>query len=170
MSGLTLHASAVAIGGAGLLITGAAGSGKSALAAELIARGAGLIADDRVALARDEGRVLLSPPGSIAGLLELRGIGIVRLPSQSRVPLRLIADLDAKSMERLPKLAQMALLDSPFRSISCGAWRAGGSGGLPHLAALLTVVMQAGDLVDPELAIGRLACETGSGEPENDAG
>ena len=75
-----LHASAVAVEGRGCLITGAAGSGKSTLALEMVALGAELVADDRVDIRRSGKALLLSAPASIAGLVEARGVGILRLP------------------------------------------------------------------------------------------
>ena len=77
---MLLHASAVEIGGHAVLLTGASGRGKSDLALRLIDRGAVLIADDQVQLTVDDARLLASPPAAIAGLVEIRGIGIVELP------------------------------------------------------------------------------------------
>ena len=69
-----LHGSAVAVGEHALLITGAAGAGKTTLALEMIALGAELIADDRVGAWPDgAGRLWLSAPPNIAGLVEMRG-------------------------------------------------------------------------------------------------
>ncbi|MBV8972755.1 MAG: aldolase [Sphingomonadaceae bacterium] len=97
----TLHATAVAIRGRGVLLTGPSGSGKSDLALRLIDRGAVLVADDRVVVARDAGRVLASPPPALAGLIEVRGLGIIAVPFAERVPVALILDL-AAAPERLP--------------------------------------------------------------------
>lgn len=94
-----LTGTAVSAGGQGLLIVGASGKGKSALAMDLISRGAQLIADDKVEIADG----LLSPPSAIAGLIEARGMGILSLPYVSGVPLTLIADLDAPAPARLPQ-------------------------------------------------------------------
>lgn len=89
MTGNTLHASAVALPQGGVLLLGAAGSGKSSLAALLIAQHQGqLIADDRVCLAPDTSarhgdrgaRLKASPPDKLTGLLELRGLGIATYP------------------------------------------------------------------------------------------
>jgi serine kinase of HPr protein (carbohydrate metabolism regulator) len=91
------QASAVALAGAGgpkgLLIEGPPGSGKSSLALALIDRGATLIADDGVLLeARGDGLWALPPP-PIAGLLEIRNVGLVSLPA-SPAPVALVLRLD----------------------------------------------------------------------------
>ncbi len=103
-----LHACAVAAGQHALLITGAAGAGKTTLALEMIALGAELIADDRVGTWPERtgpdgaGRLWLSAPPGIAGLVEMRGFGLVRLAARPRAVLKLIADLDHGESERLP--------------------------------------------------------------------
>ena len=96
-------ASAVALEGRALLIEGPPGSGKSSLALALIERGAGLIGDDAVTLERAGDTLLASPPPNIAGLIELRGIGLVRLPPAAPAPVALILDLGAPAGERLPE-------------------------------------------------------------------
>ena len=97
-----LHASTVAFGReGGVLIRGAAGAGKSTLALRLIAEGAQLVADDRTLVTGRGGQVFARAPGSIAGLIEARGIGILRLPSLRMVRLRLVVDLDS-APERMP--------------------------------------------------------------------
>ncbi|MGI9389396.1 MAG: HPr kinase/phosphorylase [Boseongicola sp.] len=96
------HASAVAIGQFGLLIKGPSGSGKSSLALDLIALGATLVADDRVLLTPSkEGSILMTAPRSVEGLIEARGIGLLKLQSH---PARLAAvvDLAIVETERLP--------------------------------------------------------------------
>jgi serine kinase of HPr protein (carbohydrate metabolism regulator) len=98
---MIVHASCVAIRGAGLLILGASGRGKSDLAFRLIDRGAVLVADDRVTL-KVEGELLIaSAPRRIAGLLEVRGVGIVAFPHLAEAPIALALDLDL-APERLP--------------------------------------------------------------------
>ncbi len=102
----TIHATAVAIGAAGacraVLLVGPSGSGKSDLALRLIDRGAVLIADDRVALTGAGTVLLASPPSPIAGLIEVRGVGIVPERHAAGVPVALIVDL-AAPRERLPE-------------------------------------------------------------------
>ncbi|PIY73077.1 MAG: serine kinase, partial [Rhodobacterales bacterium CG_4_10_14_0_8_um_filter_70_9] len=83
-AGGAIHASCVAWAVAGkargLLILGASGAGKSALALELIALGAALVADDQVALRRVGEAVVAAPPPPLAGLIEARGLGLLRMP------------------------------------------------------------------------------------------
>jgi len=97
-----LHqASAVAIGERALLIEGPPGSGKSSLALALIDRGAVLIGDDGVSLAGADGRILASPAPAIAGLLEVRNVGLLQYPVAERVRVALVLRLDREA-ERLP--------------------------------------------------------------------
>ncbi|MFZ3585333.1 HPr kinase/phosphorylase [Loktanella sp. DJP18] len=74
----TVHATAVAIAGRGVLIRGRSGAGKSALALDLMAFGAVLIADDRVHLTRRGDRILATCPPVLSGLTEARGLGLLR--------------------------------------------------------------------------------------------
>lgn len=99
----TIHATAVSIAGRAVLLLGPSGSGKSDLALRLIDRGATLIADDRVALAMDDGMLLASPPPAIAGLIEVRGVGIVPEGHVAGVPVALLVDL-ASPPERMPEV------------------------------------------------------------------
>ncbi|HAU22243.1 MAG TPA: serine kinase [Erythrobacter sp.] len=87
-----VQGTAVSIAGQGLLFLGEPGSGKSSLALSLIDRGAQLIGDDGVAISNDEGTLAASPPPNIAGMLEIRNVGIVELPVTS-APLSLILQL-----------------------------------------------------------------------------
>ncbi len=98
----TLHASAVAIAGRGVLIVGASGRGKSALALGLMALGADLVADDRTVLTAQDGDVILSAPAPIRGLIEARHVGLLCAPAPECAPLRLVVDLDTPETERLP--------------------------------------------------------------------
>jgi HPr kinase/phosphorylase len=107
---LNLHASCVAHKGNGLLILGASGKGKSALALQMIALGADLVADDRTDLSIVGTALIASCPPTITGLIEARGIGILRLPSVTRVSLKAVVDLDAVETDRLPPLRQINLL------------------------------------------------------------
>jgi len=97
-----VHATTVARQGRAVLIRGASGSGKSALGLELMALGAGLVADDRTELSRDGGRVVARCPPAIRGLIEARGVGILRAGAVESAVVELIADLDAIETERLP--------------------------------------------------------------------
>jgi HPr kinase/phosphorylase len=98
---MQIHGSCVAREGAAVLLTGPPGSGKSDLVLRLIDCGYVLVADDRVDI-DDEG--VASPPSSLAGLLEIRGLGIVRLPYLAGVKVALHVELGPVSA-RLPPLA-----------------------------------------------------------------
>jgi serine kinase of HPr protein (carbohydrate metabolism regulator) len=97
-----IHASAVAIDGRAVLIGGRSGTGKSDLALRLIDRGAALVSDDYCDLRRVAGRARASAPATIVGKIELRGVGIVALPTEQDVPVALFVDLDQKP-ERMPE-------------------------------------------------------------------
>ncbi len=108
-TGATIHATAVALGERGVLIRGAAGSGKSALALVLIGDPRGdamLVADDRVALSPRGDSVVAAAPEGLRGLLEIRGIGIVRRLFRQETIVRLVIDLlPAAACPRLPEAA-----------------------------------------------------------------
>lgn len=106
----TIHASAVLVGARAALIRGPSGAGKSRLALDLIqAAHAGLlpfarlVADDRVYLAAAYGRLLARPAGTLAGLLEVRGAGILRLAHEPSAVVGFVVDLAAEDAERLPQ-------------------------------------------------------------------
>ena len=101
MSSELLHATAVAINGEGVLLSGPSGSGKSDLALRLIDRGAVLISDDGVLVDAGDSNVTLRTAPQIAGMIEMRGVGIVKMPFADGVPLRLVVDL-GEQPERLP--------------------------------------------------------------------
>ncbi|WP_114951130.1 HPr kinase/phosphorylase [Sphingosinicella terrae] len=109
LSSETVHASCVAIGGKGVLIGGRSGRGKSDLALRLIDRGAALVSDDYVLVRRIDGRLLASAPETIAGKIEIRGIGIVDLPAERDVPVALMVDLDADPV-RLPEPGEARMI------------------------------------------------------------
>jgi serine kinase of HPr protein (carbohydrate metabolism regulator) len=94
-----VHGTGVVVGGIGLLLRGASGAGKSLLALELLERQAllgkpgSLVADDRIDLAVEEGSLVMHAPANIAGLIELRGRGIVARPFLTQAPLHLVVDL-----------------------------------------------------------------------------
>ncbi|KUR73204.1 serine kinase [Novosphingobium fuchskuhlense] len=89
------QATCVAIEGRAVLIEGPPGSGKSSLALALIDRGAVLVGDDGVTLEPDGTRLLASPVPATAGLLEVRGLGLVPMPATAAVPVALVIVLDA---------------------------------------------------------------------------
>ena len=102
------NVSCVAIGGRGVLITGAPGSGKSALALALNDRGAELVGDDGVTLESRNGRTWALPPPHIAGKLEIRNVGLVELPAVE-APLALVVRLD-RDAPRFVETASVAEL------------------------------------------------------------
>ncbi|WP_323034610.1 serine kinase [Pararhodobacter sp.] len=98
-----VHASAVAFGPhAGVLITGASGSGKSQLAMALIGEGAQLVSDDQVLLTALNGTLFARAPHSIAGMIEVRGLGIVTMTYRRLAQIVLVVDLDRPASRRLP--------------------------------------------------------------------
>lgn len=110
-----IHAGCVVIGEAGILIRGASGSGKSCLARRLIdaaQRGgvfARLVADDRVALSTQHGRLIARPNRAIAGKMEVRGLGIVAAPHEDAAVIRLVVDCVTETPPRLPEDAERSV-------------------------------------------------------------
>ena len=114
-----VHATCVALQAAGrwrgILLRGPSGAGKSDLALRLVEGGARLVADDQTALARQGRGLVATPPGTLAGLLEVRGIGIVKLGRAQRLAratVALVVDLvPPDRIERLPDPARETLFD-----------------------------------------------------------
>ena len=105
----SVHASAVLVGSGAVLIRGPSGSGKSRLAFDLIMAGragqlphAVLVGDDRIHLARHGDDIVARPAPQLAGLIEIRGLGIRRCDFVEEARIRLIVDLHASDAERLP--------------------------------------------------------------------
>lgn len=111
--GQLLHASCVAIDDHGVLLMGPSGAGKSDLAIRLIDRGAELVADDQVLVVRHGSRLIGHAPETIGGLIESRGIGLLRLPFRQVCELTLAVRLDTPS-ERLPARQTLDLLGVPL--------------------------------------------------------
>ncbi|MEO0440227.1 MAG: HPr kinase/phosphatase C-terminal domain-containing protein [Pseudomonadota bacterium] len=106
----TVHATAIAINGHGVLLSGSTGTGKSDLALRLIDRGAVLISDDQTELHANAETILLQAPPNIAGKLEVRSLGIIMTNHVSGVPLRLKVQL-IDQPERYP-------MDRQFETIN----------------------------------------------------
>lgn len=101
---MLVHATAVAIDGRAILLRGPSGAGKSDLGLRLIDGGACLVADDQVELRPTDNRVWVRAPAALAGLIEIRGIGILRLRALEKAPLAMFADLlPSAEIERLPE-------------------------------------------------------------------
>jgi serine kinase of HPr protein (carbohydrate metabolism regulator) len=99
-----LHATCVQLGGVGVVLLGASGVGKSDLALRLIDAGALLVADDQLCVESGEAGLLGRPAENLAGLLEVRGLGILRLPYCQISLLGLVVELDsARRPPRLPE-------------------------------------------------------------------
>lgn len=134
------HATTVSVAGKGIFIRGASGSGKSALALQLIALGARLVADDQTRTWREGGQVLAAAPASIHGQIEARGIGLLRLPVLDQTPLSMVVDLDRLSEQRLPDPSLFCVMGM---QLPCFHRIEG-----PHLAPALLLLAQ-GAYLDP---------------------
>jgi hypothetical protein len=132
MAAATIHASAVLIGARAILIRGPSGAGKSRLALALLQaaeRGelgfARLVADDRAQVEAAHGRLLVRPAPSLAGMLEVRGLGIRRLPYEPVAAVGLVVDLGPPGPERLPdpanQQAEIAGIGLPRLAVAEGA-------------------------------------------------
>src|SRR5262249_29599996 len=112
----TIHASAVLVGNSAVLIRGPSGSGKSRLALDLIVCGrAGMIAkaelvgDDRLHVSAEAGALVVRTAENHAGQLEVRGLGIRRLPFAREARVGLVVDLDADDAARLPEPSSLEI-------------------------------------------------------------
>lgn len=131
-----LHASCVAVDGRGLLILGPSGCGKSALALQMMACGADLVADDQVVLFRRGELLWASAPPALQGLIEARGVGILRADMLAGAAVHLAVDLGQPVSPRLPDPQTMILLRKPV-SLVKGPLNS-------HLAAALLVYLRWG--------------------------
>ncbi|MEO0362515.1 MAG: serine kinase [Pseudomonadota bacterium] len=143
--GELLHASAVEAAGRALLILGPSGAGKSALAIELIALGARLVADDLVALSAEGGRLIAAAPEAAPegalGVVEARGLGLLSVPGAGPTPVALVLDLGREERARLPAPKRWSLLGASAPSL----------GRPPRLQpAALFVALRHGGPLDPE--------------------
>jgi HPr kinase/phosphorylase len=123
----TIHASAVLAGARAILIRGPAGSGKSRLVLSLLQAATSgqltcvrLVADDRVHLQTIHGRLIARPPTALAGLLEVRGLGILRFPYEPAAVVSWVVDLDVLAPMRMPDgdAAQIAVEGVTIRRIA----------------------------------------------------
>jgi HPr kinase/phosphorylase len=110
--GATLHATCVVLGEAGVLIRGPSGSGKSQLARRLLTGCGGfarLVCDDRVRIEARNGRLVARAVPAIAGMLEIRGLGLMRTAFEPAAVVRLVVDGLTEPAERLPDEADAAV-------------------------------------------------------------
>ncbi len=137
----TVHASAVLVGARAVLIRGPSGAGKSRLALELLdaarvgrLRFARLVGDDRVHLESANGRLLVRPAQPLAGLIELRGVGLLRRDYEPCAVVGLVVDLDAVDAQRLPdrQTIQLDGTEVPRLAVATDA------AALPAVLALIT--------------------------------
>jgi HPr kinase/phosphorylase len=145
----TVHASAVLAGARAVLIRGPAGAGKSRLALELIEaaqagllRFARLVADDRVHLEPCHGRVLARPPEALAGMIEMRGIGIRRLEHEPVAVVGLVVDLAAEDAQRLPAASEAVICSLAIPRLAVAA-------GVEPLPLVLAVLGRWADDIKP---------------------
>ncbi len=116
---LLVHGTAVAIDGEAVLLRGPSGAGKSDLALRLIDRGARLVADDQTQLRRRDEWVVVQAPDPIAGMIEVRGVGLVRVDWLAEAKLALIADLlPLDQIERMPEWRVETVLEVPVPLIA----------------------------------------------------
>jgi serine kinase of HPr protein (carbohydrate metabolism regulator) len=122
---ILVHGTAVAIDGRAVLLRGPSGAGKSDLALRLIDTGARLVADDQVELRRAGGRVLVRAPAAIAGLMEVRGVGILQLEPLREAALAMCVDLvPSVEVERLPEIRCEDVLGLAVPSIALSPFEA----------------------------------------------
>jgi len=146
----SVHASAVLAGAHAVLIRGPAGSGKSQLALALIQaaetgllRFARLIGDDRLHLEVHHGRLLVRAASTLAGLIEVRGLGIRRLDYEPVAVVGLVVDLAAEDVERMPTAGDTVLMGVTVRRLALPA------GAVPLAPVLAVLRSPDGDIKPP---------------------
>jgi HPr kinase/phosphorylase len=138
----TVHASAVLVGAQAVLIRGQAGVGKSRLALALIRSAtsgqvgfARLVGDDRVHLEPHHGRMLVRPAAALAGLVEVRGLGIRRLPYEPIAVVGWVVDLATFDVQRMPVQSDLSVVIAGIRLPRLAV--ASGEDPLPFVLAML---------------------------------
>lgn len=122
---IRVYGTSVALGRDGILIRGPSGSGKTDLALRLIDQGARLVADDQTELQLDGDGIAMTAPAAIAGQIEVRGIGILRVPCVATAPLRIVVDLvPSAAVERMPEPRTCMLLGKTVPLIALAPFEA----------------------------------------------
>ncbi|SFZ86529.1 HPr Serine kinase C-terminal domain-containing protein [Devosia enhydra] len=127
---INIHATGIVLDAAGLVIRGPSGAGKSLLALSLLTlwedlgRPAALVGDDRLDIAPEEGGLLMLAPPRIAGLIELRGRGIVARPWRQSAPVDLIVDL-VDALDRMPEETEQSVTVAGVKLSRCPVPRNG---------------------------------------------
>ena len=133
---IRLHASCVDLNQQGVLIVGASGTGKSALALQLLALGATLVADDQTEVCAAQGYLTARAPATIKGLVEARGVGILKAEFTKESRIALVIDLDQLETERLPQMHWLDLCGLRVPCLyKCDA---------PHFAPAILQLLKAG--------------------------
>ncbi len=138
----SVHATCVAVDGVGVMLRGPSGSGKSDLALRLIDGGARLVSDDQVRLSLGKGDeagcLIAKAPRAIAGLLEVRGIGLLPAPTVPSALVALVVDLKpGEELERMPEPAHCAYLGIRLPLIALDPFRASAPAALRLAVAAL---------------------------------
>jgi serine kinase of HPr protein (carbohydrate metabolism regulator) len=140
---IRVYGTSVALGGEGILLRGPSGCGKSDLALRLIDQGARLVADDQTELQLDGDDIAMTAPAAIAGRIEVRGLGIVSVPSTATAPLRLVVDLvPAAQIERMPEGETCDILGRRVKRVALAPFEA-------SAPAKLRLALRASALVAP---------------------
>jgi len=132
----TIHGSCVAWDGNAVVIQGASGRGKSALALTLMGMGCDLVADDRVILTHLDNRLMAACPPTISGLIEARGIGVLNAATVPCAQVRLVVDLDSIEHERMPIRRTVTLMGAEIPLIRAID--------RPYFAAAILQILKAG--------------------------
>ncbi|KUJ77454.1 HPr kinase/phosphorylase [Ruegeria profundi] len=136
-----VHGTCVAVEGRGALVVGPSGSGKSALALQMMAYGAALVADDRVALSMVDGAAIADAVPTLRGVIEARGVGLLRARTAGATPVCYVVDLDQSEPARLPEPVNTVVLRQTVPLLRAA--------GIPNLSAILMQLLKMGRL-DPE--------------------
>ena len=113
-----LHASAVSLNDYAVLIRGASGSGKSALALQLMGLGCDLVADDQCQVFDKQGAVWVQAPDSLPALIEARGVGLLPATLKGPAKLALVVDMDVEGDDRLPEPMETQVAGHPVPLIN----------------------------------------------------